>query len=166
MQGGTHLLIGFTTGAALASYWNMPVFGPTPGVFLGAMIGSLAPDIDHAGSRISRAAGCLALPVRLLARLGLLHHRGFTHSLMAVALLVVLLGALHVDYILSASFVAGYGSHLLADAVTPAGIQFFFPFERKIRVLPRFMTIPTGSIFEMCIALASMVVAIVIVGRL
>ena len=165
MLGGTHLLIGFMTGAAVATHLHLPVTTPLAVVLGAAMVGSLLPDIDHAGSTVSRRLGLLALPVRFLARLRLLGHRGFTHSLLAVALLILVLNALHADYALSTAFVGGYSSHLVADALTPRGIRLWFPLRYGFQV-PRLLAIKTGSNWEMLVALICLFVSIGLVRAL
>lgn len=80
-------------------------------------------------------AGLISLAVTavsvLLRRLTI--HRGFTHTLGGAALFTLLIGVLvlvltgewHSATLAGAVWLTGYGSHLAADACTPAGIPLF-----------------------------------------
>lgn len=91
-------------------------------------IASLLPDIDHPESKLGRRIK----PISTF--LSLFSHRGITHSLWAVGFMVWLLISNQADSIASQALVVGYLSHLLGDAVTPAGIRPFWPIGRAQRV--------------------------------
>ncbi|MBW0282203.1 MULTISPECIES: metal-dependent hydrolase [Shewanella] len=91
-------------------------------------IASLLPDIDHPESKLGRRIK----PISTI--LSLFSHRGITHSLWAVGLMVWLLASHQADSIASQALVIGYLSHLLGDAVTPAGIRPFWPLGRAQRI--------------------------------
>lgn len=91
-----------------------------------ALLTSLLPDIDHPKSVLGQRLRWIAIPI---ARA--FGHRGFTHSLLAIAGGMALFqldvprswpipaDALH-------AMIIGYFSHLLADMLTPAGVPLAF----------------------------------------
>ncbi|MGI2205178.1 metal-dependent hydrolase [Shewanella oncorhynchi] len=91
-------------------------------------LASLLPDIDHPESKLGRRIK----PISSI--LAIFSHRGITHSLWAVALMVWLLASHQADSIASQALVIGYLSHLLGDALTPAGIRPFWPLGKAQRV--------------------------------
>lgn len=160
MRGDTHLIIGFTVGAAMVTHLQLPVDGSLALALGASMLGALLPDIDHPESKISRRIPLVAWLFRPLK------HRGFTHSLLCVAALCGLLIWRRVDVLPGAAFMVGYASHLIADALTPQGIQLFFPLRWRVTLLPRILTVNTGSMVESLIAAASGLTAIYLVTRL
>lgn len=107
---------------------------------LAAMVGGLLPDIDHPKSAIGRQLPLLSEPLSAI-----FGHRGFTHSLLAVA---IMLGVL---FWLTASgegsqlrwlvvpLCVGYLSHIVGDSLTPSGVPLFYP-KRKTYSLNLFKT--------------------------
>jgi membrane-bound metal-dependent hydrolase YbcI (DUF457 family) len=146
--------------------------------------GALLPDIDSPNTRIrtsvglgSRQAGRnlrrrdqdmvmkgLNVVRFVLARLldivaGLLPHRGITHWAVTWLGMTVVSQLLLTQHGLPAIygwlFSLGYGSHLAADSLTPAGIPFFAPLYRgRLRLLPRRLAVRTGSHQERLAVLA------------
>jgi membrane-bound metal-dependent hydrolase YbcI (DUF457 family) len=132
----------------------------------GGLVGSLAPDLDTDRSTLESAPLRLlrrlrrwrpwfiwlpAAPVLLLLG-GLLSavnwllmrvtgHRGATHSLLALAVVTaagLAATAWGVGPALAIGLGLGYASHLAADALTPAGIEFAAPLSRqRFYLLPR-----------------------------
>src|SRR4051812_11682043 len=131
MQGTTHMAIGFMTGAAVASSYHVPLSVETGAVAMMTVVGSLLPDIDHPASRISHDMKCFALPFHLFS------HRGLTHSLLAVVVMALLMGFLQVEFVRAVALLAGYVSHLIADALTRSGIRLWWPSRRRFRILPK-----------------------------
>ncbi|WP_392588583.1 metal-dependent hydrolase [Serratia ureilytica] len=99
-----------------------------------ALLTSLLPDIDHPKSVLGQRLRWLAIPI---ARA--FGHRGFTHSLLAIAGGMALFqldvprswpipaDALH-------AMIIGYFSHLLADMLTPAGVPLLWPCRWRFRL--------------------------------
>ena len=106
-----------------------------------ALMGSLLPDIDHPQSWAGRKFRVISVP--LSAMLG---HRGITHSLLAILLGSMTLGAMGLNHI-SAPLIVGYLSHLLADGLTPSGVPLLWPNRRRFS-LP---LCKTGSAMEMLV---------------
>lgn len=100
----------------------------------GALLTSLLPDIDHPRSTIGQRLKWISAPI---ART--FGHRGFTHSLLAIVVSLLLLqlevprswpiptDVLH-------GMVLGYLSHLLADMLTPAGVPLLWPCRWRFRL--------------------------------
>ena len=79
-------------------------------------------------------------------------HRTLTHSLLGVALFVVLVApAATLSPSLLAALVAGYASHLVADALNKRGVPLLWPTGRSMRLLPR--GVRSGGAAEFAVAL-------------
>lgn len=132
----THLLIG-----VLLYLITHPYFpGGNKWIFMVIiLLGSLLPDIDERNSKISRQSGIIGSIVGLLTK-----HRGIFHSVFLAILLFLLITAFWSNYYAWAMLI-GYFGHLLGDALTPMGIQVFYPLSRfKLRG-----PIKTGRILEL-----------------
>lgn len=139
MTGRTHLTIAIAVGLAYASTVTTEA-KPTLLITLVSLVGGLLPDIDHHRSLISGY-----VPGSSVVQVGV-RHRGFTHSLLFVALLVGVwvLGSQYIPipYPIAVAGLLGVLSHDLADMVTPAGIQLFYPLRGKWKVAPWFILKP------------------------
>ena len=120
MMAGSHLALGLVAWAWVAPHLGFSAIGPA-GLGLAAL-GAVMPDIDHPQSWVGRRARVVSRP---LARA--VSHRGVTHSLLAVALGIVLLRA---HRSLCAPLAVGWLSHLAADLVTPRGLRLAWPLRR------------------------------------
>lgn len=123
---------------------------------LAAMVGGLLPDIDHPKSAIGRQLPWLSHPLSAI-----FGHRGFTHSLLAI---VIMLGAL---FLFTASgegsqlrwlvvpLCVGYLSHIVGDSFTPSGVPLFYPkrktYSFKLFKTRSFMETLVVSIFTLSI---------------
>lgn len=92
-----------------------------------ALLTCLLPDLDHPESLAGQRLKWLSRP--LYRALG---HRGFTHSLLAVAGMVLLLKApfaraWSVPADVLQGMVIGYLSHIIADMLTSAGVPLLWP---------------------------------------
>ncbi|WP_075181653.1 metal-dependent hydrolase [Pantoea sp. 1.19] len=99
-----------------------------------ALLTCLLPDIDHPKSLLGQRLKWLSKPI---ARI--FGHRGFTHSLLAVAGGVFLLKVkLPADSWLPPDalqgMVVGYLSHIIADMLTPAGVPLLWPCRWRFRL--------------------------------
>ena len=100
--------------------------------------GSLLPDIDHPGSWVGRRLWPISAIISSVCG-----HRGITHSAVAVAACMCVLGWLWLNIAASGhavpafSFFAigagilGYASHLFADWLTAGGIPLLWPKPKK-----------------------------------
>ena len=121
----THLLFGITFFLLLKDYF----FGGNILVlFFLVLLGAILPDIDESNSKISKEAGFLGTIVSFLFK-----HRGIFHSLVLAVLVSFLLGWFW-QWPYGIALFVGYLSHLLADGLTPMGVQIFYPLSKfKLR---------------------------------
>ena len=157
MNAETHIAIGATIGALILRDIGATRLDASSAIIvLTATLGALLPDLDHEASLISRRAGLLAMPFRLVK------HRGLTHSLAALVLIYLLLDALNPPQSILIALLAGYASHIVADMLTPHGVELLFPVRWRLRLLPRSLSISTGSAFEHLLSGLVMLVALII----
>ncbi|MBS3133994.1 metal-dependent hydrolase [Candidatus Woesearchaeota archaeon] len=99
-------------------------------------VSSVFLDIDEKHSNISHKLKPLSTIISFIFK-----HRGFVHSLLFIILfsatIFIFLGNYYIPFIIGAL------SHLFLDALTPAGIKLFYPFNIKIHGFFR-----TGSFFD------------------
>jgi inner membrane protein len=116
---------------AMSAWWAYCLITGQPIAVHGTMaaaIGGLLPDLDHPNSILGRKLPFISQP--LAAMFG---HRGMTHSLLAMVLMVGILLFVTTLYPLAglagiiAPLAVGYLSHLLGDSMTPSGIPLFWP---------------------------------------
>ncbi|MCK4669938.1 MAG: metal-dependent hydrolase [Nanoarchaeota archaeon] len=121
MMGRTHMLFGFLVG--LFAIQALHPSNQILFIFL-VVLGALLPDIDHPDSKIGSK-------VRIVG--ALFEHRGFFHSLFAVALFVIPFW-IFTSRIYAYAILIGVLSHLLADMISHMGIMPFAPISRfKLR---------------------------------
>lgn len=167
MKGSTHALAGANT------VWILTLFGGfswNPFLLLAGALGGLLPDLDASESKIKhlevgwgRGKNRMAikpfyLPSWIIS--SLFKHRGVLHSLFALILvgwgsfLLFLFLSQWVNFLASEFWLVltlGYASHLATDGLTRYGLPLFWPWQRNIHFLPRFLRIRTGSLIEMII---------------
>ncbi|SDM92330.1 metal-dependent hydrolase [Sediminibacillus halophilus] len=152
MTGKTHIIGGIAACVVTSRFTAYdPLLLTTAGIF-----GSLLPDICHGGSKIGRKVPFLSKIVSTL-----FGHRTFTHSLLFLFLIQVLLSLFHLPDGITAGVLVGAASHLLLDAATKNGIKLLYPFQMTFR-LP--LTVRTGGPAENGI-LAVLVLLIVYFGQ-
>ncbi|MFD4490164.1 metal-dependent hydrolase [Lysinibacillus fusiformis] len=136
MQGNTHIVGGITASLAFAQISN-----DNPLVLVGAgVIGALVPDICHGGSKIGRKLPIISKMVN-----SLFGHRSFTHSLLFLFLIGMLLHTFIPYKSITIGILLGMASHVLLDMGTKKGVKLFFPVSISVR-LP--LTTKTGSKVE------------------
>lgn len=158
MRGHTHALMGL---AAAAAVHQMRPFLPAAGLELVcalglAAFGGLLPDVDSDESEIrqitgtARHSGCLGQFVSAVAP----GHRGLTHSALAVLAVAALAwwARRWVPWGYSEALVIGYASHLVADALTRAGVPLLWPVPARLGLLPRGLRLTTGTLPEYLLA--------------
>ncbi|MEG0261056.1 MAG: metal-dependent hydrolase [Lysinibacillus sp.] len=136
MLGNTHIVGGITASLAFAQIAN-----ESPFVLVGAgVVGALLPDICHGGSKIGRK-----LPISSKIVNKLFGHRSFTHSLLFLCCVALLMDAFVPYKSITVGLLLGMASHLILDMGTKQGIKLFFP----IKIAVRFpLTIKTGGKVE------------------
>lgn len=125
MTGTTHAAAGMAAAAAVLAATH-PVRDPALYAVCLACgaAAALLPDVDEPRSTVNRYAVVVGPAVGRAIR-----HRTVTHSLAALAALVLLVRGLWpaVPASLWRSVGAGFASHLLTDALTPDGAMWFWP---------------------------------------
>lgn len=115
-----------------------------------AIFASLVPDIDKFDSKIKSnlLIKIVTLPLIILG------HRTWSHSLLAIAGLLILFQFIPAGYatlhLVWFAFVIGYFSHIVGDWMTPSGVPLLFPYMTTFRCPINFRT---GSVFEYATAL-------------
>jgi membrane-bound metal-dependent hydrolase YbcI (DUF457 family) len=149
-----------------------------------AMLGALAPDLDHPTSTIGRLFPWISKPIERT-----FGHRTVTHSalgtVVAAIVFTILLGVtitvlqwfltrtisismipislsfLHLEFSdmarLTAAFTIGYASHILLDMLTPRGVQLLWPSPNRDLLFKNSLQIETGSKGEVPVAIAGIV---------
>ena len=147
MMGYSHMACGCALWAGVRLLFPGPPGSLPPELGLAAL-GSLLPDIDEPQSLMGRRLGFLAWPIKLV-----FGHRGFTHSLVALALVLAGLAAAAGAGLLpaagAAAFWVGYAGHLAGDGLTTSGVPLFWPAEARVRAP---LTFPTGGVVEHLLA--------------
>lgn len=114
----THLAFGFLLAIFSLNYI------PAESQFIFAFIvlaASALPDVDHPNSKL----GSKVKPIAWL-----FDHRGFFHSLFAIAIFTGVFYLITGSVIYSIAFLIGYASHIMLDSLSVAGIQPFAPLLR------------------------------------
>jgi len=138
----SHVVVG-ANAAWISVLFDAPV-EYTIGLAILGGFAALVPDIDGNHAKIHNIGIGGVTPLAIFR--GGFKHRGFFHSLLAVAILLAALLIWVPEYKLLIALVVtiGYASHLFLDAITKSGIRFLFPLKKKYRLLPRSLAFRTG----------------------
>lgn len=170
MNGTTHAVFGVAAlaGAALVTGADPPAY-----VYPAAVVAAWLPDVDNPRSTLGNGISRMKNPILdLLSRplswalrtasfvLGrTVGHRTLTHSILGVVLFALPIYLFLGDYPnLSLALVAGYASHVFADALNTRGVPLLWPFGRPFRLLPG--GIKSGGAIEVAVALGALAVAL------
>jgi len=136
----THGVAGVVAAECVLQYFHIPLWSwETAGaVLLGCFAGPLA-DIDKPGSVMAK----LFFPLSALLKALHIHHRTLTHSILFMALLA--LAAEPTNPLYYWAFLLAYASHPFIDLFNEQGVALLWPIRKKIRLLPKFLAIDTGS---------------------
>lgn len=134
MTGRTHLTLGAAAGLLIAAYT-----GANPGsCFAAGCLGGLLPDIDHPQSMLSGW-----IPGSGLLGVFGVRHRGFTHSVLFMVLLVAAWFAASqrtvIPYPYVVAALAGVATHIVSDMLTPQGVNLLYPSRRNWKAAPGFI---------------------------
>jgi inner membrane protein len=151
MMAGSHVVVGAAAWMMAAPHLGLPPLDPI--ALTWAIGGSLLPDIDHPHSWVGRRVRIVSRP-----HASVIGHRGFTHSILAVAACAVLLRWDGLRRATVDPLIVGYGSHLGADFLTASGLPLIWPLRRR-HAIP---LCKTGSPAE---ALIVMSLVLWLVGR-
>ena len=166
MNATTHAVFGI---AALASAALVTGADPPAYVYPAAVAAAWLPDIDNPRSTLGNGLNRLKNPtLNLLSRplswalrttsfvlVRTVGHRTMTHSIAGV-LLFSLLVLLFLGRFpnLSLALVAGYASHVLADALNTRGVPLLWPVGKPFRLLPG--GVRSGGAVEVAVALVAL----------
>lgn len=124
MTGNTHIVGGIAASLAFAQVSHYD-----PVILLGAgVVGALIPDICHGGSTIGRKLPIISKVINTI-----FGHRSFTHSLLFLILIGVLLTTFMKNESVTAGILVGMVSHYILDMATKNGIKLLFPLKVTIR---------------------------------
>ncbi len=139
----THSIAGFISAEIVLTYQDINFFtwDAAGALLLGCLAGTLA-DVDKPGSTMAK----VLFPLSALLRLLKVKHRTVTHSLLFLLLLVVI--AMPLSPLYFWVFILSYASHSFIDLFNDRGVQLFWPIPFKIRLLPKWIAIDTGSVSE------------------
>jgi inner membrane protein len=164
MNATTHAVFGV---AALAGSFLLAGEAPPLYAYPAAVVAAWVPDVDNPRSRLgnglsptkSPILNTLICPVSWALRAlsftlyRTVGHRTLTHSLLGVALFVILVSpVVSLSLGLFAALVAGYVSHLIADALNKRGVPLLWPVRRPFRLLPG-GGIRSGGMAELVVAI-------------
>lgn len=132
MTGKSHILLGAAVGIVMQEK-SLGVLN----LFLtgASILGSMAPDLDHMKSKISRKVPVLSWLISTV-----FGHRGLLHSPLMVVILWIVLHNLPFGNV----FVYGYIGHLFQDFFTKGGIPLLYPYKKRYS-LP---LVKTGGFME------------------
>lgn len=122
------MIFGVTTLLVIPTVFNLEPIQSYYNLYCvsGTLLGSLFPDIDLPKSKVGRKVKPISWIIYKL-----FGHRGFTHSLLALFLLVQLLKYFNIYQSFIVGFSIGYLSHLLGDMFTLVGVPLCYPYRRK-----------------------------------
>jgi inner membrane protein len=166
----THAVFGI---AALAGAALVTGTDPPPYVYPAAVAAAWLPDIDNPRSTLGNGLNRLKNPtLNLLSRplswalkttsfvlIRTVGHRTMTHSLAGVllfSLLVLLFLGRFPNLVLA--LVAGYASHIFADALNTRGVPLLWPMGEPFRLLPG--GVRSGGAVEVAVALVALAFAL------
>ncbi|MEK3978500.1 metal-dependent hydrolase [Psychrobacillus sp. FSL K6-2836] len=124
MTGNTHIIGGLAASLAFAQVTDFE-----PILLVGAgVVGALIPDICHGGSTIGRKFKVLSKVINAL-----FGHRSFTHSLLFLVLIAILLTSFVDNESIVMGILVGMASHYILDMATKNGIKLLYPLKITVR---------------------------------
>lgn len=155
----THVIGGIALATLMSSVVE-PQMGSEVILYYGmAVVGSILPDIDHPKSWLSQKIPVLHYPFRVFG------HRGATHSLLAVAMILIIMGAIFGGSGITMGIVIGYMSHILLDTLNPRGVPLLYPLTKEKYKIGRIHTGEWGEDVVAGILIAS-IVCLFILGKI
>lgn len=159
MQYKTHFAGGALLTLAVIQHTDIAAPDQIVPFAVAAMIGSVAPDIDHKNSFISNRLKPFGFLVRRTTT-----HRGATHSPLIIFLFSLLMyyvvnlaGFSDNSYVIATGFFIGAISHVLLDMLNTQGVPLLFPIPKAKRF--RIARIRTGGLIEKVIFIILTIIA-------
>lgn len=119
MLSRTHIAFGLLSGILL-----YPFIGGNKILFLAVVaLAALLPDLDHPDASLNRTL----FFTKFIS--SAFKHRGILHTLWSPILLGLVITITSAPFYGMAAFI-GYCSHLVSDAMTKRGVNFFYPFSQ------------------------------------
>ncbi len=160
----THAVVGAN------AVWVTALFSSVDATALGLLaagaFAGLLPDIDASGrgAKIHYIAdGSLGMFK------GVFQHRGFFHSILAVALLLIASTLLLTNYhpLLPLVLTLGYASHPIIDGFNTVGVRYLFPKRKMYNLVPKFFRTPVhGFADQLFFLLGCMGVVLFVVSHM
>lgn len=123
MMASSHIIVGGATWFYVSSQFGFNFDASTLGA---AVLGALAPDIDHPKSTLGQLVKPLSAAISFV-----FGHRGITHSVLAVFACLWVWQEYAPLSPLTLPFLIGYMTHLAGDMLTPAGLPLLWPLKRR-----------------------------------
>lgn len=137
MNAGSHVATGALSGLLLAQTTTTTLQDTALLVGITA-VAALLPDIDHPNATINRKL----IVTKLVALI--VGHRGITHSIWVLALLVGIY--IQIGTLPALALLTGYATHVAVDMLTQRGVPLFAPVSRRsFHLLPRPARLRAGS---------------------
>ncbi|MBI2411225.1 MAG: metal-dependent hydrolase [Candidatus Kerfeldbacteria bacterium] len=149
MSGKTHAVVG--ANAVWVAALVYPLGNEVPVLLAIGALAALLPDIDATSAKI-HYMGSGALGVFR----GVFHHRGFFHSFLAISIIAILTQLFLSSYhpALPMVMILGYASHPIIDGFNKPGVEYFFPWRKRIRLLPKWLTTPVNGVVDQLLFIA------------
>lgn len=119
----THIAFALLIGIIFSEY--LPIGNQILFLILIALFG-LSLDIDDANSKIGKKLGVISKLLNFF-----FGHRDFFHSFLFIIPVYLILSIFTPNYV-SLAFLLGTCSHLVMDALTPAGVAPFYPWKKRV----------------------------------
>lgn len=149
MQWRTHVVAGANMVWLIpASTESLLQYGPV--LMAVAAFFALLPDIEaqHAKIHSIRIAGARVFDNSIVR--GVVHHRGPVHSLLAVGVVGVLTAWVCRTYELPSELALaatlGYASHPIIDGLNFPGVQYLYPWKRRLHLVPKVLRFRVNSL--------------------
>ena len=167
LKATTHAIFGV---AALAGTALLSGTEPAVLAYPVAVVASWLPDVDNPRSKLGNGLSRLKNPtanmvirplswafrITSFTLVRTVGHRTLTHSLLGLALFALpvwLLLGNYPDFFYAC--VAGYASHIVADALNTRGVPLFWPLGKPFRLLPG--GVRSGGVWELAVALVGLI---------
>lgn len=158
----THSIFSILLGVIFFEIAGLPLLAFNEKYFLvysGLVFGAILPDLDHPESKPGKV-----LWIGKILNLFKFKHRGITHSLLAVSIILIFMSIFtyYNRSLLPAAIamVVGYFSHLILDMLNKQGVSLLYPKKKRYNIL----SIKTGGIGGFMVFCLLLTVSILIIN--
>ncbi|MCR8644796.1 metal-dependent hydrolase [Paenibacillus sp. N1-5-1-14] len=140
----THSLAGLLAAEGVILSMHVPLLSweSAAALMIGCIAGPMA-DVDKPGSIMAK----VLFPLASLLRAIKIRHRTMTHSILFLIAIGLLLSP--VPDLFKWTFLIAYASHPTLDLFNIQGVALLWPMKKKFRILPKSLSIETGSAGEL-----------------